>query len=935
MKNTRRLLLILTCIFMIALSCFLFSCNRNNNENPPPAHQHEYEVTIKKYPSAAEKGTKTYTCKCGHTYDEEIESLLVSLPDMSNLLSPLFAEGECSLKVENNSKVIYVRELDTYETEEKGLKTFVIVELADAMLKKENNVLSGHLKLAFHVAHAELDGSLAPENVLEPQKYDEFGALYLYVNGDDIAVELESLDEKGDKLKEKYNYDANELLCKAFASISGMDYEDVLGIANIGVELKNYLPLIEGALTTIGSAAMPDHLVENIKTFATLFGDALIGTETDANGNTVYYVDAEALSAFVTTYEDVTVASFIDAQYGAGTMNAITEFANGILDMKVKDVAEKAIAFSKAYGIEIDRVYGLVNYVIYLATGQNIDIELQILIRYENTLGDILCEAVGMTQAKDEYIASIKNNINAVLATISPMTIDQIYNMAAYGTPNYVPDGADEPFSILQQISGMAAFLEGVAEITVDAEGTVLDISINVAGNAIQYADNGDGTYAVSLLVRGVEMLSGTLSVTADGVVLSGTVNADGAYEIYAERSSTTVALKLSCDDKDLIVVEAALDEATGSLTSAGFKLYTLKDVYDDDTGEVIDVAHNLECEVIIEATEENKFQLVFMGGDTYAAADIEIVANKISANVTVMDIPTNEIMLVGGFLFETVLDADGLIESVTCEWIANVYMSETPDVIELSLTATATQIVASASYNNEDIYCFEAQLNEAGQLISLDVTLEAQVPYIQSALTVDLKYDKEQEKGTLKIEVPGVASVVADCTKQGLTLQVIDLEQNNVMLDLSIGLDEAGVITNAALKVNEYKRVYDMVTYESELILVNLIDATYTKTENGLTLSATNDEGIEFALALESLANGISVDVLAKDADFTYADGAVSITTSSTEKESAITLDICFDTLYLDSFVGNDSDDPTEINPNSWEYLVIDTAITLAVAAK
>ncbi len=570
MKNTKRLFLVLMCVFMLAVSFCLYSCGgedetvvpQTNDTGKVETHEHDFRIAVTKYPSVNEKGSKTVTCAvagCDYKEVKEIESLAVSLPDVTKLIAPIFENTALSAKIDDDSKIILVKELDNYDTEERGKKTFVTVELAEVMVKEQNDALVGHVKFSFRVASAILDGTKAPADVAEPAKSDDLGALYIYVNGDDFALELDSLGVNGEKLQEKYNANAKELIAEAIAGVVGIDSELVLAAVNIGKELIHYMPLVGGALTNVAALLTPDNFVGNIQTLAALFGDALIGTTADENGNTVYFVDIEGVTEFAANYKNVTVKGFVDAQYGKGTTDAVIAFANGIFDMKLKDVAVKAIAFSKAYGVELETVFELINYVVYLASDVKIDVSDEIENRYEKTLGEVVCELAAPGVSADEFIGAIKERMNAIIPQVIDLSLEQLYNFAAFGNPYFTPEGADAPYSIFDQLSK----LNGLADlsVTVNGEGELVALNADVSLASVKYTKNDEGVHLITVNVRGVDIFTGMLTANVLGYELSGTLDLDDKYSLEAKVSGAGVTANVSCNGYDLFVLEALTDE--------------------------------------------------------------------------------------------------------------------------------------------------------------------------------------------------------------------------------------------------------------------------------------------------------------------------------------------------------------------------------------
>lgn len=837
MKNTKRVFLVLMCVFMLAVSFCLYSCGDEDKTDAPQAnepgkvevHEHDFRISVTKYPSVNEKGSKTVTCAaagCNYYEVKEIEALAVSLPDITKLIAPIVENTAISAKIDDNSKIIIVKELDNYSTEEKGKKTFVTVELAEAMIKEQNDVLVGHVKFSFRAASVILDGTKAPADVAEPAKSDNLGALYLYVNGDSFALELDSLGVDGEKLQQKYNANAKELIVGTVASALGINQELVFAAANIGTELISYMPLVEGALTSVTALLTPDNLVGNIETLAALFGDALVGTMTDDNGNTVYFVDVEGVTEFAANYKTVTVKEFIDAQYGKGTTDAVIAFANGIFDMKLKDVAVKAIAFSKAYGVELETVFELINYVIYLASDIKIDIRDEIENRYENTLGEVVCELAAPGVSADEFVGAIKERMNAIIPQVIDLSLEQLYNLAAFGDPYFIPEGADEPYSIFDQLSA----LEGLADlsVTVNGEGELIALDAYVSSFSLEYVKNGDGVHQITVNVGGADIFVGELTANVLGYKVSGTLNLGNTYSLEAEVSGAGVSVHVNYNEYEVFVLEASTDE--NGLSNFDIGIYGFTSSSDPVTGQI---SENYEqfFELAIMRESNTSYWCVLRVDGIEAYGTVTLSNNGLQASITVDELLLRNRRTLCTINLIVTAEREGEVLKLL-SFIFDVHTYEEngdADSTEIWFTASSN-LFAAGIMVNEQVVPFQICLEtyENGMLKSFNFNIAS----------IKREYDPETD-AVIGEEVVGVISITATGSENGKCEFNAVTEKYTITVEETV--TENGIVGSLVICDRNTGKLLGEGTFKYEIEAENGVVKSVTFVEN---VSVTDENG-------------------------------------------------------------------------------------------
>ncbi len=459
-------------------------------------HTHDYKTTIVRFPTTTTTGVKVITCAgCGETRTETIEAVTMTLPTISDVILGVLGSNSFSAEIAPESELVLVRELDNYENDQ-GYKNFIAFNLAQVYVGGGDE-LTAYVKLNVGVASFILDGTVLPEDIAKPTEFDSVLTLELYVNGEDVSI---AAGEDGQ---------VNEMtaeLSRAFydgiAGMIGITYDDLVELVYVAGVAENYLPIAEGVINAIASIELPEANADALEIVSAIAGSCVV-SETQPDGSVVYSLDLTALAELVETYKDKTVAELIDAQYGEGTTASVLAFINSIPDKKIKDIATSVISFSENCGVSADQIYQLINFVVFSATDVDFSIEQEIATRYEMTLVQVVAELA--TQGNEEVdpaevAANLKAQIQTMSAQITGFTVDQLVNLVAYGTPDYIPEGAEEPARpVSETLAMLAAVVNQMAtvDVHVNAEGAVDGVQAIVNVNGVDY------TFAYSNVAEG------------------------------------------------------------------------------------------------------------------------------------------------------------------------------------------------------------------------------------------------------------------------------------------------------------------------------------------------------------------------------------------------------------------------------------------------
>lgn len=476
-------------------------------------HTHDYKTTVVRFPTTTTTGVKVITCAgCGETRTETIEAVTMTLPTISDVILGVLGSNSFSAEIAPESELVLVRELDNYENDQ-GYKNFIAFNLAQVYVGGGDE-LTAYVKLNIGVASFILDGTVLPEDIASPTEFDSVLTLEFYVNGEDVSI---AVGEDG--VVNETTAELSRAFYDGIAGMIGITYDELVELVYVAGVAENYLPIAEGVINAIASIKLPEANADALEIVSAIAGSCVV-SETQPDGSVIYSLDLTALAELVETYKDKTVAELIDAQYGEGTTASVLAFINSIPDKKIKDIATSVISFSENCGVSADQIYQLINFVVFSATEVDFSIEQEIATRYEMTLVQVVAEIA--TQGNEEVdpaevAANLKAQIQTMSAQITGFTVDQLVNLVAYGTPDYIPEGAEEPARFVSDTLAMlAAMVNQMAtvDVHVNAEGVVDGVQ------AIVNVDGVDYTFAYSNVEEGAGIVIKEGEYTLVSVVL-------------------------------------------------------------------------------------------------------------------------------------------------------------------------------------------------------------------------------------------------------------------------------------------------------------------------------------------------------------------------------------------------------------------------------
>lgn len=697
-----------------------------------PATGHSFEEKITRFPTTQHTGVKSRICsECGETHDEELKAVSVTLPRVAELIHSFVGMNQVSINADN-TEIVFI---DRIEDENGLTDRYIAVDLTRFELDGTGDELVAHI--TFELGIATLDPSVEGA---EPEFTTEM-LIDVFANGDEVSVAVtEGTDTENTDVnltEEFYGYIAENL---------GMTYDELIETYYLVEKLAGYLPVIEGILEWAGSIELPDGTGAGESILA-LLAEKMIKVDDDG----YYYIDVEGLIEIIEDSRDKTVGALIDEYFGKGTMAGLETFLVALPMTKVRTLAKSAELFAETYDIPLDDVYALINYVIYLATGEDFNVEHEIKVRYNKTVAEVIIELANqgeeITEADINTMAlAMVNEIKNLVDLIKKNNVDQLYNIYYY-------DDADFNYSltadIITRLEEFDASFDAMWHY--DEDGMIDHLCIDLAGIfGINYG-----------VIDGSEITSVTLYVSEEA-----TIN----LTLYA--TETKASLEISSDDNK--IVSLVINIKDGELTDAEFKINA---VYVGKL-EGFDGEENLIN--IITAT--------YLKGEN-GAFETTFVLNAVSEKDGETDEDTVSVL-------EKALDVNSTFDGVdTLVTIANgkvitVKTSEDGTGFDITVKEGETllaELTAALDVTLDD----NGFVTEAhGTLVGVieGVSVDVKIDYADSVLTALCKLDgKEAVDVTVTVSEDG--SIDFDCDLNGVSITTEILDYIGALIDALNGV--------------------------------------------------------------------------------------------------------------------------------------------------
>ena len=365
-------------------------------------------------------------------------------------------------------------------------------------------------------------------------------------------------------------------------------------------------------IEALGEVAFPEDGAD-LEKLLELVADELV----EVDGNT-YKINIAGLSNVIETVQGKTLTELVDEKYGAGTMARVEDFVTSLPTAKLRDIADAALKFSEKCGVPLDDVYSYINYIVYMGTGEDFNIESEIITRYDMTLVAVILELSGDEDITvEEATEELTTNLREAFAQVKDLDVDELYNLFAYGDPERKFDG--KKFSITESLISSLGMLgeEITAEITVTDDGAIEKIYVYIDDTLTLSAGYDEGGYSVDLEyyladIDNRDHFKYVVDVNELDATFKVIYNDNEMFYAYLTFNELGELLSADVVTKDIVYVSGTHVDEFGNVTHTTTEMIedgaTIKYVNNGDGTHSVDVndGHdNWTVDVVVTETEE------------------------------------------------------------------------------------------------------------------------------------------------------------------------------------------------------------------------------------------------------------------------------------------------------------------------------------------
>lgn len=531
-----------------------------------PALGHDYAYEIVKLPTETENGEGKYTCtRCGHSYTVVLKAESgTKITGFGQLLKAIFADG---IDLSLGGTTVVIKQVETIT--ENGITSTEIrynvlyIEELNVLLDTENSeYVKGLLSLVAKIAVVDNLDSVdltAPETI----DYTTVGRITMYLDNDVLygnqltTISSETVNDIYLYLdwEQFFDYIKQSSYVPQPIKVAANLLDAMFGFANSDVDVS--LSDVEETLRLIADKlGQVSGSVDSQKVLSAV-ADFLFVKETKEDGTVVYTLDFDKLKGAISEAGAMTISDAIDKLAGAGTAKFVKDFVTATPLFTVNELIGLANGMLSAYGIDINNVYAIIDYVGQNFIGESFSVEALIETYGPKTIAQTIAEVNGVTEKEaTEMLAGITSTITGMMdqTTLSDVA-EMIYQkVKSNGGSTGETEGETQEVAFIDMVLGMLDQMKQAvtAVITVSEAGTT--VKVNVMGYEIYVGtDVTDG-----ITVKG--MLTVTEQIVAEVIA---TINANGlglnvnAMDYYAnvsydnEQSAFTAVVGMNVPSTD------------------------------------------------------------------------------------------------------------------------------------------------------------------------------------------------------------------------------------------------------------------------------------------------------------------------------------------------------------------------------------------------
>jgi hypothetical protein len=258
-------------------------------------------------------------------------------------------------------------------------------------------------------------------------------------------------------------------------------------------------------------------------------------------------VDIGKLADMIEAFGDKTVAEAVDGAYGEGAMDAIIDMISAVPAMTLRQVANTVIVASETYGIDAETAFAWINYFIYDAYGVEVDIQKEIINRYDVQLANIVAELSGIAPSP-QYVAAMSAQLAAYAEVVAECDINELYNLIAFGNPDYT----DSDF-VTGKLYGMIKNFSDYTETTfvLTDEGKITNITFTAYEGERAFPKE---RMTFRVLLSHIGRRSEFYTMFGDYSVNLTVMNGEGASFIVYKDDETFLSASVTCVDGETVI---------------------------------------------------------------------------------------------------------------------------------------------------------------------------------------------------------------------------------------------------------------------------------------------------------------------------------------------------------------------------------------------
>ena len=518
---------------------------------------HDYKEKVTRFPTPNTEGVISNLCtRCGVHIDKYIDAVTFELPAVSEFLRTFVGTNVLEINAKDG-EIILIKSIEHVPSGDREYsKDYIAINPGYVLISGEGEDIYAYISFTMGMASYEDAG----EDALPT--YEEQIEFTLMVDGEDVAVSLKENDQISSN-----SYRLTELFYDALENSFGIRYDDLVEAIYVSGKSAALIPVIQGAIDAMSEVVLPEGGADLEKLLNLIAGELV-----EVEGNT-YKLNIAAISKVVEAAQGKSLTELVDEKYGDGTMARVESFVTSLPTAKLRDIADAALKFSERSGVALDDIYSIINYVVYLSTGEDFNIESEIITRYDMTLVAVILELSGDEDITvEEATEELTTNLREAFAQVKDLDIDELYNFFTFGDPEYKING--KKFSITSSlINEIGVFGEGIrAEITVSENGEPESIYVAVGNTFTLNAGYDEGGYSatVEYLVSDgdeVESIKYLIDVNELDATYKVLYNGNEVYKIYLTFNENGELLSADLIAKNIVYISSVVPGEDGNAT--------------------------------------------------------------------------------------------------------------------------------------------------------------------------------------------------------------------------------------------------------------------------------------------------------------------------------------------------------------------------------